>query len=86
LAIFPGIVDVEILGNPGGVFADEVFVDCGAPTTSYYCVLVWSKVDGGSYLQVVCRVPEGEVFLLIEYIKVRQCVITFSASKAREMR
>jgi hypothetical protein len=82
----PGIVDVEIQGNPGGVFVDEVFVGGGAPTTSYYCVLVWSNVDGGSYVQVLCRVPEGEGFLLIEYIKVRQIEFNFSASEAREMK
>ena len=56
-----------------------------APLPHYY-VLVWSNVDGGSYLQAVCRVPEGEGFLLIEYIKVRQCEFNFSASEAREMR
>jgi hypothetical protein len=52
----------------------------------HYCVLVWGDVDGGSYLQAVCRVPEGEGLLLIEYIKVRQCEVNFSASEAREMR
>lgn len=67
----------------GGV-VDEVFVDCGAPTT-LLCVSL-GDVDGGSYLQAVCRVPEGEGFLLIEYIKVRQCEVNFSASEAREMR